>query len=249
MNLLTHELLWPLLAVFLLAGLVKGVTGMGLPTVAMGLLGSLLSPLVAAALLLIPSVVTNLWQALVGPGLVPLLRRFWPLLLGILLGTLPGSLLLTRVDAAWSGLALGLVLMAYAAYALVSPRLQVAPRLELWLSPVIGLITGLITGATGVFVIPAVPWLQALRLEKDELVQALGLCFTCSTLALMLGLFWHDALQVEQLGWSLLAVVPALIGMGLGQWVRQRISPALFRLIFLSLLLLLGLQLALRPFV
>lgn len=35
-------------ATFLAAGLVKGVTGMGLPTVAMGMLGALISPLVAA---------------------------------------------------------------------------------------------------------------------------------------------------------------------------------------------------------
>src|SRR5262245_4778929 len=54
-------------AVFALAGLVKGVIGMGLPTVSMGLLAVVMSPLEAAALLVLPSFLTNLWQMIAGP--------------------------------------------------------------------------------------------------------------------------------------------------------------------------------------
>lgn len=234
--------------IFLVAGTVKGVTGMGLPTVAMGLLGTVMAPATAAAMLIIPSFVTNAWQLLAGPATTALLRRLWLMMLGIVVGTVGSASLLVRVDAKWSGLALGLALVLYASYALISPVLSVSARLARWLSPVVGLVTGTITGATGVFVMPAVPYLQALRLDKDELVQALGLSFTVSTIALAVGLSAHGAFKVDLLGLSTIALIPALVGMWLGQQIRARISPRRFRQFFLSFLLLLGVELAFRSF-
>ncbi|MFT4174599.1 MAG: sulfite exporter TauE/SafE family protein [Rhodocyclaceae bacterium] len=232
---------------FVIAGLVKGVTGMGLPTIAMGLMGSIMPPATAAALLVIPSLVTNVWQLLAGPASARLVRRLWPMMAAVAVGTTASTALLARIDATLSGLALGIALMAYAAYALWAPAWSLPPRTERWLSPLAGLITGIVTGATGVFVMPAVPYLQSLRLEKDELVQALGLSFTVSTLALAAGLLAHDALPARQLGWSAAAVVPALAGMWWGQAIRARIGARTFRRCFLLLLCVLGLELALRP--
>lgn len=132
----------------------------------------------------------------------------------------------------------------YAAYTLLAKPLHVSSRWEPWLSPVIGLATGLVTGATGVFVIPAVPYIQSLDLDRDDLVQALGLSFAVSTIALAIGLFWHGPAPAENLLTSTLAVVPALLGMAAGQMIRTRISPQLFRRLFLIFLLLLGLEMA-----
>ncbi|MBS7700713.1 MULTISPECIES: sulfite exporter TauE/SafE family protein [unclassified Chelatococcus] len=229
-------------ATFLAAGLVKGVTGMGLPTMAMGVLGSLMSPLLAATLLLIPSFVTNVWQVLAGPRFGALLRRLWPMMLAIIIGTLTGSSLLSGGDTHRSTAALGVALVVYAAYTLIARPLRVPAGMEPWVSPLAGLVTGLITGGTGVFVIPAVPYLQALGLNKDDLVQALGLSFTVSTVALAAGLGWHGAFRVENLALSLVAVGPALAGMWAGQMLRNRIGPASFRRWFLICLLLLGLE-------
>lgn len=233
---------------FLLAGMVKGVTGMGLPTVAMGLLGTAMPPAAAAALLVIPSFVTNVWQLLAGPSTVQLIRRLWPMMLGILAGTIAGTALLVQVDQLWSGCSLGVALILYAVYALFAPAFSVPGRTEKWLSPVIGLLTGAATGATGVFAIPAVPYLSSLNMDREELVQALGLSFTLSTVALAAGLFVHGAFAVSQLGTSTLAIIPALIGMWAGQWIRLRISPQRFRQCFLLFLIVLGLELGLRPF-
>lgn len=248
MNTLSIELICLLVATFLGAGMVKGVTGMGLPTVAMGVLGATMSPLTAAAILIIPSFVTNVWQMLAGRDLLRLLRRLWPMMLCIVIGTLMGTRLLVVVDSVWSGRALGLALIAYAAYALFVPTLSVPERLEPRLSPVVGMVTGLLTGVTGIFTIPAVPYVQSLGLQKDELVEALGLSFTVSTIALAGGFLAQDAFRLDQLGLSLLAVLPALVGMWLGSIVRQKISPKTFRRCFLLFLVILGLELTLRPF-
>lgn len=237
-----------LVGTFLAAGVVKGVTGMGLPTVAMGLLGTVMPPASAAAILVIPSFVTNVWQLVCGPSIVQLIRRFWPMMLGIILGTVGGAAFLVRVDPFWSGCWLGVALMVYAGYALIAPAFSVPAFMERWLSPLVGLITGLVTGATGVFVMPAVPYLGSLNMSREELVQALGLSFTTSTIALAAGLFAHGAFQVSQLGTSAMAIVPALIGMWAGQYVRMRISPKRFRQCFLFFLILLGLELTSRSF-
>src|SRR5699024_7630499 len=106
--------------------------------------------------------------------------------------------------------------------------------------------TGIVAGGTGVFVIPAVPYLQALGLQKDDLVQALGLSFTVSTIALAAGLGTHGVLEPDSLLLSGLAIAPALVGMWVGQRIRSRISPLAFRRGFLLCLLLLGVEMVSR---
>ena len=229
---------------FLLAGFVKGVIGMGLPTVGMGLLGMLMPPAKAAALLVVPSLATNVWQLLTGPSFGALLRRLWPLLLGICLGTWAGGGLLLGEHGGRATAALGVALATYAIVGLLAPRFSVPSRAQPWLGPVVGATTGVVTAATGVFVIPAVPYLQALALEKEDLVQALGLSFTVSTLALAATLAKDGALPTSIAGASLLALVPALLGMVLGQLLRTRVRPAIFRRCFFLGLLALGAELA-----
>jgi uncharacterized membrane protein YfcA len=230
--------------IFLLAGFVKGVVGLGLPTVAVGLLGLFMSPLQAAALLIVPSLVTNVWQLLAGGRFLWLLRRLWLMLSGIFVGTLLGaSFFATGASGRATGF-LGVALVVYAVLGLAAVKFSVSAGRERYLSPLIGLTTGLVTAATAVFVIPAVPYLQALNLEKNELIQALGLSFTVSTIAMAAGLAQGGALQMEGAAISLLSLAPALGGMFIGQWLRGKISAVLFRRCFFIGLLLLGLHLS-----
>jgi hypothetical protein len=191
-------------SIFVLAGFVKGVVGLGLPTVAMGLLAVVMTPAQAAALLVVPSFLTNAWQAM-GPELWPLARRLWSMLLGICAGTWAGAGLITAADGAQASAALGAVLALYGVLGLTAVEFPVPGRLEPWLSPVIGMATGIVTAATGVYMIPSAPYLQAIGLEKDRLVQALGLSFTVSTLALAVALARHGAFGVPVAGASLAA--------------------------------------------
>jgi uncharacterized protein len=232
---------------FFLAGLVKGVTGMGLPTVAMGVLGAVMTPVEAASILIVPSFVTNLWQLLTGPSLAILAKRLWPMMAGITAGTIVASSLLTADMSGWTTMGLAAALALYAGVSLLARPLSVPAGAEAWLSPLIGLATGAVTGGTGVLVIPAVPYLQALGFNKDDLVQALGLSFTVSTFALAIGLIWHGAFRLDNLALSALAILPSLIGMWAGQAVRAKVSPATFRRWFLICLVLLAAELMLRP--
>ena len=240
------ELTLLVLATFLLAGTVKGVIGLGLPTVSMGLLGLAMAPAQAAALLIIPSTFTNLWQLLLGGHLRALIVRLWPMLLAILVGTGIGSAWLGIEGGQWVARALGGALVLYALSGLLLPVLHIDPRHERWLGPACGVATGIVSAATGVFVIPAVPFLQGLGLNRDELVQALGLSFSVSTVALAGGLLWHGELGGGELGASLLLLIPALVGMQVGQWLRQRISAGVFKRVFFVGLAVLGAHLLLN---
>lgn len=235
-------------AVFALAGFVKGVIGLGLPTIAMGLLSVSLPPAQAAALLVVPSFVSNVWQLLGHPGFIALLRRLAAMLAGVCVGTWLGAGWLTGARSGWATGALGAALVVYALVGLFLPplRLPRAPWAERVLSPLVGLATGLVTAATGVFVIPAVPYLQALGLEKEALVQALGLSFLVSTLALAATLGRGGAMEAPVMLASLAALLPTLAGMALGQRLRRSAQPARFKRWFFCGLLALGLYLVLR---
>ncbi len=227
--------------VFFAAGGVKGVLGMGLPTLVMGMLGLFMPVAAAATLMAVPSLVTNVWQAAIGPHLRRLLRRLWRMQLGIAVATPVAVLLLPQPAGDAGRRLLGACLLLYGALGLLGWRSPpVSPRMEGPLGLAAGAATGLVSGLTGVFVLPSVPFLQSLGLAKDELSQGLGLCFSTSTLALVGALAAGGHVSLHASAASLLMVLPALAGMALGQAVRAAISEAVFRRLFFAGLVLLG---------
>lgn len=225
---------------FLLAGGVKGVIGLGLPTVSLGLLTAVLDLPSAMALMVVPSLITNIWQAVAGGGVFRLARRLWPFLLLATLTIAFGGLAFAHVNLQLLSLLLGALLIAYATLNLLGVRIQLNPTQERWAGPAFGISNGVLTGMTGSFVVPGVMYLQAIGLPRDQLVQAMGLLFTLSTLGVAAALQGNQ-LWTANLGLvSLAAVIPALLGMVAGQKLRQKLSEAAFRRIFFVSVWLLG---------
>ena len=177
------------------------------------------------------------------------MKRLRSILLGIYVGTVIGGVLVPISSSHSAAARLGIALLLYAILGLTSFHIRVPEESEYWLSPVVGALTGIVTAATGVFVVPAVPYLQGLGLGTDQLVQALGLAFTVSTIALGSSLAVGGTFEAGTAGMSLYALMPALLGMLLGQNIRSRIRPEIFRKIFFMGLLGLGLHLALKSFI
>jgi uncharacterized protein len=237
-------LLYFIAAVFLLAGFVKGVVGLGLPTVSMGLLAVTMAPSQALAIVIVPAVVTNIWQTFVGPYLRDILRRLWPLLLGTALGVWLNRGSLTGSYAHYVPIGLGVLLVIYAIIGLSKFAFQVAPRNEKWVGGIVGLITGLISAATGVQVIPSMPFMQAIGMEKDELVQALGVFFTVATVMLSINLTTSGLLTASTALPGAIAMGCSFAGMFIGQAVRTRLPADAFRRWFLISMIFLGIYLA-----
>jgi uncharacterized membrane protein YfcA len=242
-----HELV-AIVGAFLLAGFVKGVIGMGLPTVAIGLLGLIMTPTQAAAVLVVPSLLTNVWQFMAGGDIGALLKRMWPMLAGICLGTALGALLLPRDDAGRATIWLGIILVVYSALGLLNLRFHVQRRQETRLGLIMGIVNGVITVATGVFVVPGTPYIQSMEFEPNRLVQALGLSFTVSTIALAIALAHAGEMNPSLAVPTALALVASVLGMWIGQKLRGRVTPETFRRLIYIGLLVLGAHLALHRF-
>ena len=236
-------------AVLVLAGMVKGVIAMGMPTIGVGLLSIVMPPADAAALIILPSALTNVAQLLAGPRLGPLVRRFWVLAATVTAGTLLGGMWLGGLESRIAPAMLGCTLLLYGILGLRQLHFVTPASWEAWLSPVMGLASGLLTGTTGVTVMPVAPFLQSLSLERDDLIQALGLVFTVATFALAAALSGRGApfSDPRMVAASVAALIPAFVGMEVGRRVRQRISPAAFKTWFFAGLALLGTYMVLRP--
>lgn len=228
-------------AVFVLAGFVKGVVGLGLPTVALALLGMMMSPAEAAALLVVPSVVTNIGQMLDGGPLRPILLRLLPMLAGICAATFVAALVLPAATGDWAGGLLGLALAVSAAMNLLKLEPGIPQGREKPTAVAVGAVNGIVTVATGVFVMPSVPFLRALNLPRDDFVRALGLSFTVSSTTLALALMAQGVFRSDVALGSALALLPALAGMKVGALCRHRLAGPVFKTLFDSSLLLLGL--------
>ena len=237
------------IAVFAIAGMIKGTIGLGLPAVSMGLLTIFISPFHAATLLIVPSMATNFWQLFAEGHVLKLVRRFWPLLLGIIVGSIWSIFPTLGHGEFQSEALLGGMLALYGLYGLFSKNMpNLAPH-EKWLSPIIGYLGGALTVATGVVVIPVVPYLQSLHLKRDDLVQSLGLAFTISTICLAVFLQQNPVEDIPiDYKMSLIALLPALVGMWLGTKIRYRIPEQKFRKVFFCGLVIFGGYMVLHQF-
>ncbi|TVP44064.1 MAG: sulfite exporter TauE/SafE family protein [Halomonas sp.] len=225
---------------FLIAGSVKGVIGLGLPPVSLALLTVALDLPTAMALMLIPSFVTNIWQSMVGGNARALLVRLWPFLGMATLTVWIGAAALTRVNLTYLTALLGSLLIIYAVVSLVGIKIVVPSRHERWAGPLIGSANGVLTGMTGSFAVPGVMFLQAIGLPRNMLIQAMGMLFTVSTVALAAALQQANFLTFQTGAMSAVAVLPALAGMILGQRIREHLSEKMFRHVFFISLLILG---------
>lgn len=216
------------IVVFLVAGAVKGVSGMGLPTVVMALLSLRMPPGDAAMLMVLPSLATNLAQC-AGPHWATLARQLWPLWTGLALTGLLSPISAVDVPVAKVSLVLGVVLAAYGAWGLTQPALPNLARHGRLAGGVAGSATGLVTVATGVFVLPLVPYLQALKLPRDAFIQGLGISFMVATVTLTLRL---GSAKVDDWAANAPACAIAVIAAFLGLSARSQLRGRLIRYSF-----------------
>lgn len=227
-------------AVYLLAGGIKGIVGLGLPTISLALLAAVLGLKEAMVILLVPSFITNIVQAFSGGKLNALLKRLWPFLILLCIFTWFSTGVLVIADGDLLAAGLGVVLIVYCGISLTNFRVPHPGEGERWLTPIMGALTGISTGLTGTFVVPGILYLQSMNLGKDGLVQAMGLCFTIATVALGFSLGSRGLLGTEETIVSCAMVVPALLGMYFGVKIRRLIDERLFRKLFFVALLAVG---------
>jgi uncharacterized membrane protein YfcA len=229
---------------FIVAGIAKGAIGMGLPPIALALMSFAVPLEDALALMVVPSMATNVWQAIYGRDFAKLLRRFWPMALTSVASLIFVAVAFGRLGSQMALAWVGVILMLYSALALTAWRPAVSRATERWANPLIGLASGAVAGVTGVAAVPFLPYMQSLDIDRHDLVQALGIMFLFIIGALTVALVAQGAFHATNLIGAIAAIVPTFIGVWLGQKARNAVSPETFRRIFLIGMFGVGLQLA-----
>ena len=226
----------------------KGVTGLGFSTLCLPFLALTVGLKEALPLIIIPSIASNLIVMRQAGRFGETVRRFWPMLLATLPGLALGLWALALVDGRQAGGLLGLVLLLWCAFSFTRPELGIGEPWARRLGPVSGFLTGAVNGLTGSQVMPSMPYLMALKLERNLFLQTINCSFTLSSLVMAfglqrLGLFGPDGVVVSARGAG-----AAFLGLGLGARLRRRLSPEGFRLALLAMLSVMGVSLLVRAF-
>jgi uncharacterized membrane protein YfcA len=229
---------------FIVAGIAKGAIGMGMPPIAIGLMSFAVPLESAIAIMVVPTMVTNIWQAIYGGGFRPLMRRFGTMAVTAMVGILAVGYLLSDLGSPGTAGWVGVLLVLYSLIALTPYRPRVPRRAEPWANPLIGLASGAVAGSTGVAAVPFLPYMQSLDMDRHELVQALGIMFVFITGMLAVSLALHGAYHLTTSVAGIAALAPTMVGVWLGQHARRRLSAETFRRIFIFGMLGVGLQLA-----
>ncbi|MEQ8394331.1 sulfite exporter TauE/SafE family protein [Thalassobaculum sp.] len=231
---------------FAVAGGIKGVVGLGLPTISAAIMASVIDLRVAVGILIIPLLVTNLWQVVQVGAVGTLVRRFGVLNMAAGAGLWIGTEILFAVDPRWMQMGLGVLLILNAVLQ-VTGGIPVIPRArEATLSVPVGLVSGIIGGMTGSQGIVIAVYLASLNLTRDEYVQGVGLSFFLTGIVWVVAIAAKGGITVETLPLSLLALAVALAAMAVGTRVRHRLPQARFRQAVFIIMALMGANLLRR---
>jgi uncharacterized membrane protein YfcA len=231
-----------LLAAFglLVAGLIKGTTGLGYSTCALPFLVSAVGLRSAIVIVPIPALAANLGLLFGAGNVSETFSRFWIFYAATVPGIVAGTMLLAWVDQKLATRVLGVITIAFVLYSVIRPNVTMPPRLERPLQLPAGLLNGLFTGLTGSQVMPLLPYMLALKLDPDRFVQAVNIAVVTASLILALALLISDLVTWQLAMFSALGVVPAFVGVALGNRLRPRIPSRTFRTAVLVMIFLMG---------
>ncbi|WP_234498073.1 sulfite exporter TauE/SafE family protein [Vibrio maritimus] len=241
------EIIFFIMLVFAVAGVIKGVVGLGLPPVVLGLLTTVVGIHPAMSLVALPAFITNAYQAMAGHYARTLFQEHWAFFFSATLSIGAGCWLTLKVEPSYISLILGVLLSLHAIAGLSNFRVIIPPQWKKAFGVAMGTCNGIFTGLTGSSAVPGVFYLQSSELPKEQLVQAMGILFTFSSAGLALGLFFQNLLTLSSSALSIVALLPAIAGMFIGGRIRKRLSVVMFQRLFFISLFMLGGYIAIIP--
>jgi len=227
----------------IVAGLLKGTIGVGMPIVALPLLSLFIDVKSAAMLLSMPLIFSNLPQALEGGKTGRCLAQLMPVFLGMVPGLVLGVRILLALDADVARIIAGLVLIGVGGITLLAPKLQVQPRFVLPAGIAFGFFGGILGGIAAmagplVFVFLLAKGLRGQPFTKEA---SLYLVVSSGLLAILLTASRQfDGLDMSV---SAAATLPVVLGMYAGQQMRDRIAPETFKKLVLIAVIAAGAEL------
>lgn len=232
--------------IFLAGGMVKGLIGVGLPTVTLTLLSFVFDIKDSISIILIPVILTNLYQMLDGNYLKEIIGEVKFFLIGSFLFIFPGFYFLTilKSDTILAILALLLIINSFMSLMKYEIKLKNYKSKAIQLG--IGSLTGITTGVTSIYTMPFIFLIQSLNYSKNKVIQLMGLSFFIFACMQLILFSSHGMLDFDKLSISLLACLPILVGVYFGTALRKKISETLFKTLFNIMLVVMGSLLILK---
>jgi uncharacterized membrane protein YfcA len=237
-----------ILATYIFAATAKGVTGLGFSTTCLPFLVMAVGLKEALPLVIIPSICTNLVVMRKAGRFSETIKRFWPMLLATIPGLFIGLWALNLVDGRMAAGVLGLILLLWCVFSYAKPDLKVKAQWEARLAPISGFITGIVNGITGSQVMPSMPFLMALHLDRNLFIQAINCSFTLSSIIMIFGLSQLGLFSADGMIVSIAGTCFAFFGLNYGEKLRQKLSADTFRIALLLMLASMGIGLLFRAF-
>ena len=230
----------------LLAGLVKGATGFAMPMIMISGLSMFLPPDIALAMLILPTFVSNTWQAMrqgwrEAWGSI---RRFRIFLICLTVALYISAHLVRVLSQEALFLLIGLPVAAFTLMQIAGWKPKF--RLRLWVEAVIGGFAGFVGGVSGVWGPPTVAYLSAIDTPKTDHLRVQGVIYALGAFVLLGAHIQSGVLRAESLPLSALMVLPAGLGMVVGLAIHDRLDQATFRKVTQFVLLIAALNLVRR---
>lgn len=235
------------IAVAMMAGgLVKGLIGIALPMVSIAILSSAIDVRLALGIITIPIVLTNFWQAYHAGRPMETLRRFWLLLLCMVVCIWLGTHLVVRLPAQALYAVIGTVIVVFTTTSYFTPSWTLPARAQAWVAPLAGALSGLLGGISTIWGPPLVMYFMMIRLPKDAFIRTTGLVWSAASIPLLAGYVQNGIVDAEVARLSAAACVPGFVGLWVGQWLRAYIEPEVFRKVLVFVMFFIGLNLIRR---
>jgi len=231
-------IIWCSFALFC-GGLLKGTLGVGTPLLTVPMMALVLPAQSAVALMAMPVVAANLWQAWRAPDIKSTIGRFWPAAVALLLGTLIGTRILSVIDERLLLFVVGVCVITFTLLQFSAFKLRLKGRLIVPAGLIFGMLSGLIGGISSMFGPMLIIYLVSIQdLSKDDFVSAISFLYICAVVPWAATLLVLGLLKGPLLIGTLCAVLPVAAGMAVGQQLRKRISERRFKHLMLLILLI-----------
>jgi uncharacterized protein len=236
----------PFALAFVIGGSVKGALGVGLPLIAVPLLSLWIPSPQAIAMLVVPVLSSNLWQAVEGGRFIPTLKRFRGLIAAQFIATVLTVRMTLAMTASQLNILLAFALLLAVALMAVKPTLRVNPKQEQRVGTAIGLFSGLLGGVSSLTGPVIITYLLSLKIDRDTFIGSISVIYLTGAVPLYFAMLWFGRVAVVDFAMSGVALMPMAIGLAIGKMLRQWLDEALFRKVLLGFLTLLALLLLLK---
>ena len=206
-------------------------------------------PQMAIAVMAIPVVVVNLWQFYRAERSTVVVQRFWPAFVCILIGTWFGVKILSTIDERTLLLVVGISVIVFALLQGSRHRFYLSDSMVKPAGVVFGTLSGLIGGISSFFGPMLVVYLLSIRdLAKNQFVSSISFLYVGAVVPWAINLYLFGILDRVTLIYSVIATLPIILGLVIGQKIRGRISEERFKILIISILLVSGASMLWRAY-